>query len=165
MPYPPGDSAAFIRSFSLADASLFEHFSQGIRTVRLPTNNPSPSGVVSMAVAVIGSVACISFASKSIVPFSHDQIKVVKDDFAHFTPQPRRQIIGPRFLDFVNFRPQPIFAFRFSFTSMNVNRFIAFVWYPVRFSPDTSTPPGFASASGGSSRQPGSMRSDRPRQA
>ena len=34
---------------------LFEHFSQRIRTVRFPTKNPSPSAVVSMAVAVIGS--------------------------------------------------------------------------------------------------------------
>jgi hypothetical protein len=116
-----------MRSCSVADASLFEHFSQGIRTVRLPTSNPSPSGVVSMAVAVIGSVACISLASKCIVPFSHDQIKVVKDDFAHFTPQSRRQIVRPGFLDFIKVRLQPILAFCLAFAGMNVNRFIAFV--------------------------------------
>jgi hypothetical protein len=52
---------------------------------------------------------------------------VIKDDFAHFTPQPGRQIAGPGFLDFINVRTQPIFAFRISFGRMNVNRLIAFV--------------------------------------
>jgi hypothetical protein len=30
-----------------------------------------------------GSVACISFAFKTLIPFSYDQLKVVKNDFAY----------------------------------------------------------------------------------
>jgi hypothetical protein len=78
IPYPPGDNSAFNLSCSVADANLFEHFAQGIRIARLPTNKTSHSRVVSMAVAMIGSVACISLTSKTLFPFSHDQLKMVK---------------------------------------------------------------------------------------
>jgi hypothetical protein len=81
--------------------------------VRLPTNKPSHSRVVSIAVAVIGSVACISFASKTLLPFSHDQLKMVKNDLTHFTPQAWRQIVRPGFFDFVKLGIQPILALRF----------------------------------------------------
>jgi ABC-type transport system involved in cytochrome bd biosynthesis fused ATPase/permease subunit len=98
-----------------------------MRTFRLSTNNLSPSGVASMAVAVTGSVACIVLASKNIMPFSHDQLEVVKNYFAHFPPQPRRQIVRPCFLNFINVRSQPILAFCLLIASMNVNWFIAFI--------------------------------------
>ena len=66
--------------------------------MKLPTSSPNPSGVASIAAAVTGSVACIFFASKNMVPLSLNQIKVVKDDFTHFSPQPWHQIMKPGFL-------------------------------------------------------------------
>jgi len=59
-PIAAGDSSGCIRSAAAAAANRREHFSHGIRTLRSPGTRISASGVVSMAFAVIGSVACIS---------------------------------------------------------------------------------------------------------
>jgi hypothetical protein len=52
---------------------------------------------------------------------------MVKNDFANFTPQPRRHIAGPGFFNFIKFSPQPILAFRIPLAGMNMNRLMTFV--------------------------------------
>lgn len=127
MPYPPGESSAFARSVSVAAASLAEHRAQGMDTLRSPTIKISASGVVSRRLAVIGSVFLIFRSAKKVVPGLYDQVKVLEDDFPDFTLRPRRQIVGPRFVNCAQWSQKPKLAFCFSFPRVYMNRLVTFV--------------------------------------
>ncbi len=101
IPYPPRDSSARNRCRSVAAANLLEHFAHGIRTRRSRSTTTSASCVGSIPVAVIGSVACIILAPKTLLPFSHDQIKAAKNDLTHLPAQAWCKVIRPCLLDLI----------------------------------------------------------------
>jgi len=98
-----------------------------MRTFRWPTTKTSASGVVSIALAVIGSVVCIASTSELLFPRFHDQIEVIEDDLAHLAAQARGEIVGPRLFDLVKIGPKSVFAFRVPLAAVDVHGLVAFI--------------------------------------
>src|SRR5208337_3693535 len=96
-------------------------------TRRSASTRISASWVVSMAVAVIGSVVCIALSLKTPPPLFGNQIEMVENNLPHLPPQWRRQIVGPRLFDPIDFGIQPEFALAVSLAPMNMQRLISLV--------------------------------------
>src|SRR6266568_3629253 len=111
IPYPPGESSADSRCSSGAAASLDEHSSHGIRTSRSGRNMTSPSRRGLILLAVRTSVTFTACDSKHSLPFLANQIKMIEDDFPHFTPQSVAEIKGPCFLDLIRLGLKPELTF------------------------------------------------------
>lgn len=75
----------------------------------------------------MGSVVCIGPPFKMSCPFFCDQVEMVKDNLANFTPQARREIVRPGLVDFINLGIKPEFALAFSLARMDVQRLVSFV--------------------------------------
>lgn len=127
MPYPEGESSARFRSIHDAEASLAEHFSQGIDTEPASMVRIRASGVVWIAFAITGFVLLCKISSEMLAPGGNDLIKMFKDYLSNFASQTRCALVFKILGDVEALGVQPIFAFCLSLHGVHVNWLVALV--------------------------------------